>query len=532
MSQLAPERPSVAEEPLAGTNSLGMVAAAAAVRGAGVAVSAALLAAGIALVLWALTPAAGSDAASAMKAGVAGFAAANLMPVSIGGVALTVPPLLFTLSIALLLVATTRRGRFLPVGREQEATAVLVTSAGYGLAVAVTARGFSPEGVVPAAWVWTATTLALVATTAASLTGRSAWHLWWRTSVVGWLRTGTRSAGIGLGLMIGGGGLALTVAMGAHFGSIVEVGALAAPSWSDGLGMALLGAAYVPNAILGAVGYLTGVGFEIGPGTYSPFGSTTVDLPALPLLATAPDQAGRSLVGLAFLAVPLIAGYLIARRAIKDHQVRSERVLAAGSAAVLTGVLLGCLTWIARGGVGTGIWSTIGSPPLLVAAVAAVELAAVAVAIAALSGGRTVPWRAGAASRSEPSDADDEPGRQDAARADAAKADVDDAEIGHIEADQVAVDRVAVDLVGVDLIAVDLVGVDQVAVDQVAVDQVAAGGAPGGTVMDAPTDGSGDGASSDSANRAAGEPGGVALPYQRNHSDDHVDAVARDGEER
>ena len=370
-----------------------MVAGAAAVRGGVVALSGTLLAAAISLLLWAVTPASGSDAAAAMKAGVAGFAAANLMPVTIGGVVLSVPPLLFTVLVAALLIATARHGRFQPVGRDQESVAVLVTAAGYGLVVAVTSRGFAPDGVVPAGWVWTATALAFVATAGAVLRGPSDWNAWCRSRLLGWQLAAVRAAVIGLCVLVAGGGLALTVAMISHFGAIVDVGALAAPSWTDGLGMALLGVAYVPNAIIAAVGYVSGVGFEIGAGSYSPFGSTGVDLPALPLLAAAPDHAGRSLVGLTLLAIPLIAGYLMARRVAKDLAYRSERVLAGACGALLVGVALGCVSWLARGGVGNGRWSAIGAPPLLVGAVVAVEIAVVAAATAALSGSRTVPWR-------------------------------------------------------------------------------------------------------------------------------------------
>ncbi len=370
-----------------------MVAAAAAIRGAAVAVSGAVLAAAISLVLWALTPASGSDATVAVRAGVAGFAAANLIPVSIGGVALTIPPLLSTLMIAALLVVTARRGRFLPMDRKQETVAVLVTAACYGLAVAVITRAFAPEGVVPAPWVWTATALGFVAVAGATVCGRSAWHDWWRTAVPGWVHAGCRAAGIGVCVMLAGGGVALTAAMVLHFGSMVSVGALAAPSWTDGLGMALLGVAYVPNAVVAAAGYVSGVGFEIGAGTYSPFGSSTVDLPAMPLLAAAPDSTGRSLMGLALLAVPLLAGCLMARRVARHLGSRSERVLASAVGAALTGVVLGCLSWVARGGVGTALWSVMGAKPLLVAAVVAAELAAVAVAASLLVGARAVPWR-------------------------------------------------------------------------------------------------------------------------------------------
>ena len=66
--------------------------------------------------------------------------------------------------------------------------------------------------------------------------------------------------------MIAGGGIALSVGLIAHFGSAVSVAAIAAPSWMDGLGMAMLGLAFVPNAMIAGAGYVTAVGFEIGPG--------------------------------------------------------------------------------------------------------------------------------------------------------------------------------------------------------------------------------------------------------------------------
>ena len=390
--QLAPERPAAVQQEAA-VSSTAWVAGAAAVRGAAVALSGVTFAAGVSVLIWALTPASGADAVSAIRAGVAGFAAANLIPVAIGGTFLTIPPLLFTLALAALLATTARRGRFLPVGRQHEALAVLVSSGVYGLLVATLTRGLGPEGVVPAGWVWTATLLALVATAGGMLARGSAWHEWWSTTVVRWVRVATRSAGIGLGVLIGGGGVALTTALVAHFGSAVAVSALAAPSWMDGLGLALLGVAYVPNAVIAATGYVTGVGFEIGPGTYSPFDSSTVDLPALPLFAAAPDQAGRSLVGLAFLAVPLFAGFLMARPAVRALATRSERVVAVGSGAVLVGAVLAGISAVARGGIGDGRWSTIGAPPLLVGAVVAVEVGVVAMAVAGLTGMGSVPWR-------------------------------------------------------------------------------------------------------------------------------------------
>lgn len=391
--QLAPDRPAAIELTDDAGSPTGMVAAAAAVRGAAVAVSGAILAAGLALVLWAVTPASGADPAAALQGGVVAFASANLMPVVIGGVVFTLPPLLLTMVMAVLLASTARRGRFLPQGRYQEAVSVVVTAVVYGLVVAAITRGLGPPEAVPAGWVWTAAALALVAAATGMLGRGSAWRGWWQSVADDRLRVGVRGAGIGFAALIAGGGLALTAALVARFGSAVAVSALAAPSWSDGLGMAMLGLVYLPNAMIAGAGYVTGAGFEIGPGTYSPFASATVDLPAVPLLAAAPDQSGRSVIGLVLLAVPVVAGFLIARVICRRLVARFDRILASATAGALAGVLLGAAAAVARGGVGDGRWATLGSPPLLLGAVAAAELGIVAVGISALIGGRSVPWR-------------------------------------------------------------------------------------------------------------------------------------------
>ena len=153
---MAPERPAATGRTPNDGRAIGLMAAAAAIRGATVAGAGLLLTAGLALVLWAVTPASGDDVGGALQGGVTAFAAANLMPVVIGGVTLNLPPLLLTVVIAGLFFATARRGRFMPIGRQQETISVLLTGAVYGLIVAITTRGFAPAGAVPAGWVWTA----------------------------------------------------------------------------------------------------------------------------------------------------------------------------------------------------------------------------------------------------------------------------------------------------------------------------------------------------------------------------------------
>jgi hypothetical protein len=392
LADLAPERataPPAGDQPAA----TGLVVAAAAVRGAVVAVAGVLLTAGLALMVWAITPASGPDAAAALRGGVTAFALANLMPVAVDDVTLSLPPLLLTAVPAILLFVTARRGRFLPVGRYQESVAMLTTAGVYGLVVAATTRGYSAPGAVPAGWVWTAFALALVATAAGMLRAGSAWTRWLTATLPGWARLGMRGGLIGVAALLGAGALVLSCGLILRFGAAVGIAAAAAPSWLDGLGMTMLGLAYLPNAIVAAVGYVSGVGFEVGPGTYSPLATSTVELPGVPLLAAAPQHDGRTSLGLACLVVPLLVGGLVGRPAIRQLVTRADRVAAAAVAAGATGAVLAALALVAGGGVGDGRWSTIGVNAALLGPLLIVQVGAVAVMMAAVTGWRTVPWR-------------------------------------------------------------------------------------------------------------------------------------------
>lgn len=371
----------------------GLVVAAAAVRGAVVAVAGVLLTAGLALMVWAITPASGPDAAVAMRGGVTAFALANLMPVDIGDVTLSLPPLLLTAVPVTLLVLTARRGRFLPVGRYQESVAVLTTAGVYGLVVAATTRGYSTPGAVPAGWVWTAFALGVVATALGMLRGDSAWSQRISRSLPGWARSGIRGALVGSSALIGAGALVLSCGLILRFGTAVDISAAAAPSWLDGLGMTLLGLAYLPNAVVAAVGFLSGVGFEVGPGTYSPLATSTVDLPGVPLLAAAPQHDGRTVLGLVCLLLPLVVGYLVARPGVSRLVTRADRVAAAALAGALTGIAFATAAIVAGGGVGDGRWSTMGVPAWLIGPVIAIEVGGVACLVATVTGWRSVPWR-------------------------------------------------------------------------------------------------------------------------------------------
>ena len=444
---------------------IGMVVGAAALRGLAVAVAGLLALSGLAILIWALTPASGTEAAEALRAGVAAFAAANLMPVWVAGIPLTLSPLLCTALLVALLAVTAQRGRFQPEGRYQETLAILTTAVVYGLVAAAAVRGFGPAEAIPASAVWTAPLLALVAVFVGTLARPSGWRTWWLLVAPAWVRRAVRAGAVAAAALVGGGAVVLCAGLLLHFGSAVGISAIAAPTWADGLGLAVVGLAYVPNAVVAAVSYVTGVGFEAGPATFSPLGSTAADLPAVPLLAAVPENAGPTALSLLVFLVPFLAGLLAGRVLVRRPSGLSQRVAGALVASVLAGGVAGVLALVGSGGAGAGRWSSFGPPPLLLAGVVTSEILVVALCFAMLSGIRR-PRTAAAGPAQEDRDA---PSR----RAAALEEDLlDDAPAGagdraEADADQepASADPASVDPAGVDPAGVDSRDVDSGDVD-------------------------------------------------------------------
>lgn len=368
------------------------VAAAAAVRGALVALSGMVVTVSLAIVIWAITPQSGDDASAALHAGFAALAAANLLPLSIGGVWFTLPPLLLTVLMGVLLGSSARRGRLLPAGRAQECLVTLVGGGVYGLLVLMVTRGLGPDGVVapgvgPLA-------VGVLGYGIGTLARNSAWRSWWRSVVPHWLAVAARAATVGSLALVAGAATLFAISLGLHFGAALTVAAAVAPGGLDGAGLALLQLVYLPNAVLAAVGFSTGAGVQVGPGSYLPWGSSAAELPGVPFLAALPTGAGPSAVT-AVLLVPVLAAGLLGWTVMRGGlAARRDRVLAAGVASVVSAVVLGVAVFAAGGGVGDGRWAVIGAPALLVAAAVAVFFGVLGAAIAGLIDHRTVPWRA------------------------------------------------------------------------------------------------------------------------------------------
>ena len=150
--------------------------------------------------------------------------------------------------------------------------------------------------------------------------------------------------------------------------------------YSNGSGkltMALLSLWLVPNGVVFATAYLSGIGFAVGAGATVTLGAAHVGAtPALPILAAVPREAASwPVVVLAFLAAAgaaLAAGWRI-RRDVGDDlggQVRAAVILAG---ALTVGVI--ALAAVAGGAAGPGRLSAFGPSPWQVGLCIAGEVA-------------------------------------------------------------------------------------------------------------------------------------------------------------
>lgn len=144
--------------------------------------------------------------------------------------------------------------------------------------------------------------------------------------------------------------------------------------------------ALLPNFVVFAASWLTGVGFSIGAGSLiSPLGSAAGPLPAIPALAILPQ--GTLGFGMIAIVVPLLLAFF-ATLAIKKHadDVRFEfatpiaSALALGlSIAFVSALEMAFLGWLASGAFGPGRFAANGVNPLMLFAVVFVEVAVVSV---------------------------------------------------------------------------------------------------------------------------------------------------------
>jgi len=150
--------------------------------------------------------------------------------------------------------------------------------------------------------------------------------------------------------------------------------------------------ALLPNLITWTAAWLVGPGFAIGEGSsISPLGTSVGPVPSLPVFGAIPTaELPFGFVGLAVpVVIAFLAGALLRQRIGRSPvgpSTRATLAIGAGSG-VTAGILLGLLVWASSGAAGPGRLASVGANPLLVGAIAALEVG-IAATLGLLAAGR------------------------------------------------------------------------------------------------------------------------------------------------
>lgn len=176
---------------------------------------------------------------------------------------------------------------------------------------------------------------------------------------------------------------ALALAVG--FPDAVEAYRSLDAGWGGGLVLLLLTVAFVPNLVLWTASFTTGVGFVVGAGgTVSPQGVEYGPLPVFPPFAALPPEGDVGALAFVALVAPLLGGYAVGAVLQRRHvHSRPEQVAArAALAGGLAGLTLGALAWLSSGAAGNDAMSALGPVGWKVGLVAALEMSLVASVVA------------------------------------------------------------------------------------------------------------------------------------------------------
>ncbi|MGH3462706.1 MAG: cell division protein PerM [Kribbellaceae bacterium] len=353
----------------------------AALVGAGAALLTGLLTcAAVAVTGWLAATSGG--ASSAVRAGAITWLAAHKASVQLGDGHFSLPPLGLTLCVVVCLY---RAGRFAARVSAADLTrdlvkASVVLAAGYGAGAALTAvLASGGDARVPVlAALAAAGSLALLAGTAGVLVESGAAKDIADT-MPGWLRDAVPAAIAATAAALAAGAVLVAVSLLVHFSRAT---ALLESLDAGVVGSAVLFAicaVLLPNAVVMAVAFLAGPGFQVGTGTaVAPSGVELGNLPALPLLAALPrDGATPSYLLVLTALVPLLAGaaggLVLARRARRtrrrDTAVGWEGLVGRATVAgLIAGSVLLVLMVFAGGAAGPGRMADVGVPGAVTAA--------------------------------------------------------------------------------------------------------------------------------------------------------------------
>jgi hypothetical protein len=181
-----------------------------------------------------------------------------------------------------------------------------------------------------------------------------------------WARHGLHGAALAAAALLTTGAGLLLAGLIADGPSVHAVFADIAPEAGSGAGLALLCVAYLPNAVVAAVGWLLGPGVSVGLASATPMGISSGLLPPIPLAALLPQSPPPTWAGLAF-AVPLAVGSAVGWRLAPTARDAATRVRATATAAVGAAVLLGLAAALSGGRLGAGPFDPVTIPAVPVA---------------------------------------------------------------------------------------------------------------------------------------------------------------------
>lgn len=209
---------------------------------------------------------------------------------------------------------------------------------------------------------------------------------------------GLRAGALGLAGLIAAGGLTLLLATALSVSTVADLFAELAPGAGSGTGLWLLSLGYVPNAVVMAMGFVTGPGLQLGSVEIGPFSYTGGGVPPFPLLGALPDEQALWWPVLMLLPAAVGAGVGWSLRAC--HEDPMARLRTVGVAGALVGFAAVVAGFLAGGRLAAGAFDPVGIP-LGVVSIAAFLWIAVP--------GALVAWFAGPrpAAHEDDGDADD-----------------------------------------------------------------------------------------------------------------------------
>jgi hypothetical protein len=199
---------------------------------------------------------------------------------------------------------------------------------------------------------------------------------------------GIKAARLAFAGLVTAGAVTFAVTTALSFGTGRALFDGAAPGIGSGIGLLLLCAIYLPNAVIGALSFAAGPGVSVGQLSLTPIGFHGGAVPAMPLLSSLPD--GFAPWWPAFLVLPLafsaLFGYSV--RNVDENPVVRLRVV--GIAAVIASI--GCLVLgaLAGGTLGDGAFSPVLVPSGALALAGFGWIAVVGGAVAWFAGPRPV----------------------------------------------------------------------------------------------------------------------------------------------